>query len=172
MQYITEYNPDWPNRYDAIASSLRSFLPKDCRLHHVGSTSVPGMPAKDIIDIDIECPTGAMKNVISRLQNVGYQHEGDKGIQGREAFCPLANSIPSRLPAHHLYACETDSRELKKHLAFREYLIAHPNRAEWLAEQKIEADKMAKDRDSYIEGKSRFYEIITTESLKWHGFIE
>lgn len=167
MQYITEYNPDWPCRFETIADFLRPNLPQGCSVHHIGSTSVPGMPAKDIIDLDIECLIDRMAQVIAALRNAGYEHEGDKGIPTREAFQPMPGSDAASLPPHHLYACESDSPELFKHLAFRDYLIVHKERALWLAGRKVEADRMATSRDRYIENKSESYETITEESLAW-----
>jgi GrpB-like predicted nucleotidyltransferase (UPF0157 family) len=167
MQYTSDYNPDWPDRFERVAEWLRPRIPAGCVVHHVGSTSIPGMPAKDVIDLDIECPTGAMTAVISALAAFGYEHEGDKGIPTREAFRPLEDSIPVSFPAHHLYACESDSAELHKHLAFRDYLVAHKERASWLTEQKRQADRTAKSRDAYIENKSDAYAVITREALEW-----
>jgi GrpB-like predicted nucleotidyltransferase (UPF0157 family) len=167
MRYITEYKPEWLGRFWRIASQLREFLPSDCRVHHVGSTSVPGMPAKDIIDLDIECSHGSMPIVIRALAQAGYEHEGDKGIRGREAFRPYPGSEAGTFPSHHLYACETGADELKKHLAFRNYLVDNPDRAKWLAAQKIAVDAAAESRDAYIEKKGDFYTAITTEALDW-----
>lgn len=167
MQYITEYNPNWPKRFKLIVAVLCLHLPDTCLFHHVGSTSIPGMPAKEIIDIDIECLTGSMVDVIQALATFGYEHEGDKGILTREAFRPLLYSTPSKFPMHHLYACEVDSPELFKHLAYREYLKAHPAKALWLASQKRLADEEASSRQEYIANKSDAYAIITEESLSW-----
>jgi len=167
MQYITEYKKDWPSRFQEIAAYLREHLPKECVIHHVGSTSIPGMPAKDIIDLDIECPVGSMPTVIDALNSAGYEHQGDKGIPTREAFRPFPQSIAAESPVHHLYACESDSPELFKQLAFRDYLISHEQRANWLAAQKRFADKTASTRDQYIENKCDAYEVITRESIEW-----
>jgi GrpB-like predicted nucleotidyltransferase (UPF0157 family) len=124
------------------------------------------MPAKDIVDVDIECPDGTMPQIIAALDRAGYDHEGDKGIPTREAFCP-GDRTAAGLPHHHLYACETRSPELFKHLAFRDYLVSHSDRARWLAAQKIVADQAADSRDAYIENKSDAYAVITAESLPW-----
>jgi GrpB-like predicted nucleotidyltransferase (UPF0157 family) len=167
MRYITAYKPDWPARFERIISMLRPHLPAGCRFHHVGSTSIGGMPSKDIIDIDIECPVGSMFGVIKALAVIGYVHEGDKGILTREAFSPVPGSAGAEMPAHHLYACEASSPELRKHLAFREYLRAHSERAQWLAEQKQEADNAATTPDEYIMNKNAAYEVITHEALGW-----
>lgn len=167
MNYITPYQAGWPIRFQHLADFLTPWLPAGCKLHHVGSTSVPGMPAKDIIDLDIECPVGTMAAIIAALAAAGYEHEGDLGIVTREAFRPRPQSAATALPAHHLYACEADSPELAKHLAYRDYLIAHPERATWLATEKIRADAAAASRDDYIARKDAAYQRITAESLAW-----
>jgi GrpB-like predicted nucleotidyltransferase (UPF0157 family) len=167
MKYITDDNPDWPGRFKQIALRASRFLPAHCRVHHVGSTSIPGMPAKDIIDLVIECPNGLMPEIVKALVKAGYEHEGDKGIAGREAFRPCFGSEAERLPAHHLYACEAGAQELRKQLAFRDYLRANPERARWLAEKKRAVDGAAGSRVGYIEKKAEFYSVITMESLEW-----
>ena len=167
MKYIVPYNNEWPIRFNAIAQFLRGYIPDGCLIHHVGSTAVPGMPAKDIIDVDVECPDGSMASVIEALERARYDHEGDLGIPTREAFKPRIGSTALSLPCHHLYACETRSPELFKHIAFRDYLICHPTRAEWLASQKVRADELANSRAEYIENKSSAYETIEGEILSW-----
>jgi GrpB-like predicted nucleotidyltransferase (UPF0157 family) len=73
-------------RFVHFTESQKDFLPDTCTFHHIGSTSVPGMPAKDIIDLDIEYVPGSLFTVITGLKKAGYSHEGDLGIAGREAF--------------------------------------------------------------------------------------
>ena len=167
MKFITVYNHNWSKRYEQIATYLKQYLHDSCRFHHVGSTSIIGMPAKDIIDLDIEYVHGCLNAVIGGLKKAGYEHEGDLGIQGREAFKPVPNSPAESLPAHHLYACEHGALELRKHLSFRNYLRAHPERVAWLSDKKLLADTSVDTRDEYIENKSHFYKTITEESMKW-----
>jgi GrpB-like predicted nucleotidyltransferase (UPF0157 family) len=167
MKYITAYNQDWPERFAQISKHVRAFLPDDCTIHHIGSTSVPGMSGKDIIDLDIEYTQCTLQSVIDALREAGYKHEGDLGIPGREAFKPVPNSHAASLPAHHLYACENGAFELQKHLSFRDYLKSHTERADWLSKKKLSADASANTRDEYIENKSRYYEVITEESMEW-----
>jgi len=167
MQYIVPHNPDWKVRFERTAASIAGSLPPGCRIHHVGSTCIPGMPAKDVIDIDIECPAGSMSAVIGALARLGYEHEGDKGITGREAFRAAPGSQAAEQPDHHLYACESGASELRRHLAFRDYLKSHPDRAQWLAEQKVAVDRDAASRSQYIENKAPFYQVIVEESLEW-----
>ncbi len=93
-------------------------------IEHVGSTSVQGLSAKPIIDIDVVIKDyNALKDTISALEKIGYQYEGDLGIPGREAF---RYDGKDHLKKHHLYVCPADSPELKRHIAFRNYLRTHP----------------------------------------------
>jgi len=162
---ISEYQPDWRSRFERIASYLERFLDATCKIHHIGSTSIPGMPAKDIIDISIEHPSQGKTKIVQALQSAGYQHLGDLGLVGREAFKAISHDMLNHLPLHHLYACETGAYELKKHLAFKKYLIANRDRATWLANMKRLSAKQSNSKFEYIESKSIYYELITQESL-------
>ena len=90
-------------------------------IEHVGSTAVPGLAAKPVIDIDVllRSPTD-LPVAIRRLAGLGYEHKGDLGVSGREAFRTNATAVP-----HHLYVCPPGSREFERHIAFRNYLPAH-----------------------------------------------
>ena len=167
LKHIREYTTNWVIGFAEIAQYLARHLPGECRIHHVGSTSIPYMPAKDVIDLDIECPQGAMRRVVFALSEAGYEHLGDRGIPTREAFRPQEGSDALLLPAHHLYACESGSEELRRHLAFRDYLSSHPKRARWLADAKRCADAAAPTREAYIEGKDAAYKAIVAEATAW-----
>lgn len=125
------------------------------RIEHVGSTAVPGLPAKPVIDLDVVIATPAdLPEVITRLRALGYRHEGDLGIAGREAF-----TDPDAAPAHHLYVCAAGSPELARHLTFRDYLRGHPAQARAYAELKRSlAERFRTDREAYSRGKATFIE--------------
>lgn len=165
MNFIRAYTNCWVDDFAEIAKFLEGYVSKELTIHHVGSTSIPNMPAKDIIDIDIECPLGSMQQVIAQLAKAGYVHTGDQGIPTREAFTVRAGTPASGVRLHHLYACEANSPELSRHLRFRDYLLAHPERAAWLAEQKTVVDAQATTREAYIEGKAESYQLITDEAM-------
>jgi GrpB-like predicted nucleotidyltransferase (UPF0157 family) len=122
-------------------------------VEHVGSTSVPGLAAKPIIDISVVVSARAqIPAVIERLAALGYVHQGDLGVEGREAF-----DGPAGLPAHHLYVCRDDSTALANHLALRDYLRSHPETARAYGELKRRlAREFPHDIDRYIEGKTDF----------------
>lgn len=122
-------------------------------VHHVGSTAVPGLAAKPILDIDIVYPSElALAQVADRLAGLGYRHVGNQGIPEREVFKRLPSQSHLVLDgiAHHLYACPAHSAELRRHLAFRDYLIAHPEaRQQYQALKLAIAEETGQDRKRY-----------------------
>jgi GrpB-like predicted nucleotidyltransferase (UPF0157 family) len=156
MIVVTPYNDAWPAWFEQVKARVWPAL-RDVALgiEHVGSTSVPGLAAKPIIDIDIIVPdAAAMATVIARLEGLGYEHRGDLGIAGREAFA--APPLPA-LPRHHLYACVRGCTALRNHLALRDHLRAHPDEARAYGELKQRlAIAHAHDIDAYIAGKTQW----------------
>lgn len=130
-------------------------------IEHVGSTSVEGLAAKPIIDIDVVVRASDVQAAIQALAGIGYNHEGNLGIPGREAF---GYSGKEHLREHHLYLSPENSLELKRHLAFRNYLRTHPQAVEEYSRIKLEAAALfPHDIDSYINHKSPVIEKIYKE---------
>lgn len=121
---VVDYNPAWPGEFEKIQAYLQPVLADGVSaIEHVGSTSVPGLAAKPIIDLDLVISSmQTFESVLATLKTLGYQYDGNKGIPGREAFSYQA--LPG-LMQHHLYVCPQDSPELKRHLKFRDYLRNH-----------------------------------------------
>ncbi|MCR5228434.1 MAG: GrpB family protein [Eubacterium sp.] len=157
---VHSYEKTWADDFVAIRDELNTVL-KDLslRIEHVGSTSVEGLSAKPIIDIDVVIENrGKLLEVIAALQKLGYSHEGDQGIPGREAFKYVGKE---HLRKHHLYVCAQDSEELRRHIAFRDYLRSHPDAvAEYSRIKEEGAELYPWDIDKYIEHKSPFIESI------------
>ena len=163
---IADYDPGWPAAFAALRAQIAAALgPLAQRIEHVGSTAVPGLPAKPVIDLDVVIATLAeLPEVISRLATLGYLHEGDLGITGREAF-----ASPAATPARHLYVCTADSRELARHLAFRDYLRTHPGQARTYAKLKRSlAAQFRSDRDAYSRSKAAFVEQALAAAAHQH----
>lgn len=120
-------------------------------IDHVGSTAVPGLAAKPIIDIDVLLRSSTdLPVVIGKLTDLGYEHRGDLGVSGREAFRAKSDTVH-----HHLYVCPPGSREYEHHIAFRNYLRTHAADANAYAVLKRElAGKFASDREGYNRAKS------------------
>ncbi len=140
----------------AILSSCLEGLP--VQVHHVGSTAVPGLAAKDIIDIDLEYPVDIpFQKIKERLASLGYQHHGDQGIPQREVFKRGERETDHStldMYAHHLYACPTGSRELLRHLKFRDHLRNNPTDRDKYAQLKQDISLQAKhDKKTYARLK-------------------
>ena len=160
---VQPYDEMWKQDFISISNEIRDALGElALRIEHVGSTSVPGLSAKPVIDIDVVIRDhSVLDEVISRLAKIGYQHEGNLGIAGREAF---GYEGKEHLKEHHLYVCPEDSPELKRHIAFRDYLRSHPDAVQEYSRVKEEAASFYPyDIDQYIGHKSPVIEKIYKE---------
>ena len=160
---VVPYRAAWEQAFSAIAAELRNGVGDlALRIEHVGSTAVPGLSAKPIIDIDMVIPDySAFETVASRLAGIGYRHEGDLGIPDREAF---DYSGKEHLQRHHLYVCPEDSPELRRHIAFRDYLRSHPEGVEEYSRVKEEGARLYPDDiEGYIAHKAPFIEKVYRE---------
>lgn len=157
---VCTYDPRWPSDFEKIRKELEAAI-GDCILDiaHVGSTSVPGLSAKPIIDIDVVIRDYTIfEEVVSRLQRIGYYHEGDLGIKDREAFCYDGKT---HLQRHHLYVCPQFSAELYRHITFRNYLRSHPEAVKKYGAVKEEAARLYPESiEDYIRYKTPCIEEI------------
>jgi GrpB-like predicted nucleotidyltransferase (UPF0157 family) len=155
---IVGYDPSWPATFQQLRAQVAARLgPLAVAIEHVGSTAVPGLAAKPIIDLDVVIadPTD-LPTVIERLRPLGYHHQGDLGVPGREAF-----TTPVGAPPHHLYICAADTPALNRHLAFRDTLRANAELAQAYGDLKRDlAAKLGHDRAGYTEAKTRFVEDV------------
>jgi GrpB-like predicted nucleotidyltransferase (UPF0157 family) len=159
---IVNWDPEWPVLFASLSSPIAAALgPVMVRIEHVGSTAVPGLAAKPIIDIDAVVPVGSLAEAVRRLAEIGYTHKGDQGIAGRDAFRPPAGTVP-----HHLYVCPTDSPELAAHLRFRDALRADSRLAAEYARLKRElAARFGEDRVAYCDAKAPFVRAVLSQAV-------
>jgi GrpB-like predicted nucleotidyltransferase (UPF0157 family) len=151
---VKAYDPEWPRTFERIRAHVWPVVQHAAMsLEHVGSTSVPGLRAKPVIDACIVVASRRdIPYVVKALSKVGYVHRGDLGVPDREAF-----KHPAALPKHHLYASHRDSLSLKNHLGLRDYLRARPEAAlEYGDLKEMLAKQFPEDVDSYIAGKTEF----------------
>jgi GrpB-like predicted nucleotidyltransferase (UPF0157 family) len=124
---IHKYNPNWKKDFNDIKNVINEALINlNVHIEHVGSTSIPNLAAKPIIDIDIVFNTPKEFEAIkSRLEKIGYYHNGNQGIPDREVFkrdkTDAKHEILDSI-THHLYVCKRDSEALQRHILFRDYL--------------------------------------------------
>lgn len=153
---VTPWQAEWQERFEQLRDSLLLNLEGlVCSVEHIGSTSVPGLAAKPILDVDVVIPNQEVfEKVKAKLEELGYFHRGDLRVNGREAFG--YNDKPE-LMRHHLYVLAQDSEELKRHLGFRDWLRSHPEDAAEYGRVKLAAaERFPEDIDAYIEAKSDF----------------
>lgn len=157
---VVLYDPMWEVQFRQIEEELKQLL-GDLALavEHVGSTSITGLAAKPIIDIDVVIQDySVFFKVVQLLENGGYYHEGDLGIAGREAF---GYTGKEHLQKHHLYVCPSDSEELRRHLTFRDHLRKSREAAAEYERIKIKAARQFPDSiEDYLQAKSPFIEQI------------
>jgi GrpB-like predicted nucleotidyltransferase (UPF0157 family) len=151
---VVAYDPDWPRQFAELARSVREALGDlDATVEHVGSTSVPGLAAKPVIDIDVVVASAAdVPRAIERLRPLGYLHQGDRGVTGREAF-----TWPPDARRHHLYLVVSGSEPHLEHVELRDYLRDNPRVAADYGALKTElAQRLGADRLGYTEAKAEF----------------
>jgi GrpB-like predicted nucleotidyltransferase (UPF0157 family) len=149
---VVPYDPRWPAWFERIRTRVDAAL--DGLAHetvHVGSTAVPGLAAKPIIDIDIVvADRRAVRAAIDSLAAAGWRHQGDNGIAGREAFAPPEDSV-----YHHLYVVVDGDEPHRDHVDFRDYLRAQPGQAARYGELKRQlAPLLVTDRLAYGDAKA------------------
>ncbi|HEU4740815.1 MAG TPA: GrpB family protein [Meiothermus sp.] len=162
---VVDYDPIWPQIFEELKARIWPLVQDFAlALEHVGSTAVPGLAAKPIIDLDVVIPSEAeIPLAVERLAKLGYAHLGNLGIEGREAF-----KRPPDRPAHNLYVCVRGSTGLQNHLALRDYLRANPEAARAYGELKKRlAEEYPYDIGSYVANKTEFIvDILGRMGLK------
>ncbi len=151
---VVDYNHVWAENFLTIKKELLGVLGDlALSIEHVGSTSVVGLPAKPIIDIDVVINSvDELDSAIQKLASIGYKFEGDLGIADRYAF---QYNDKEHLQEHHLYVCPKTSKELHRHIVFRDYLRTHPHDAVVYGNIKKEAAKLyPNDIEQYIQYKA------------------
>jgi GrpB-like predicted nucleotidyltransferase (UPF0157 family) len=163
---VVPYDEEWPRIFEGIHARVWPAVQHAAlRMEHVGSTSVPGLHAKPVLDICIVVPSKRdVPFVIKGLAGLGYVHRGNLGVPDREAF-----ARPEHLPRHHMYVSPRGALSLKNQLGVRDYLRSHPDAAKEYGDLKLSlARRFPEDIDSYIAGKTEFILAI----LRRIGFDE
>ncbi|WP_328529546.1 GrpB family protein [Nocardioides sp. NBC_00368] len=159
---VTAYDPGWPIRFEEVAETLRRALTDgpEARVEHVGSTSVPGLAAKPILDIDVIVAPEDVPAAVKALVRIGYRHRGDLGVVGREAFF-----APDDDPVRHVYVCAAGTLNVRNHLAVREVLRSRDDlRDEYAAVKLALAADPDMDIDTYLARKSDVLQKILAVS--------
>ncbi|GAB2638101.1 GrpB family protein [Kribbella swartbergensis] len=150
---VVDYDPRWPLWFAEIRARLTPYLADVPHIvEHVGSTAVPGLAAKPIIDLDVVVPDRQQVPVaIERLVAGGYTHQGDLGVAGREAF-----TVPPDAPYyHHLYVVVAGNKAHQDHIVLRDHLRRDAaDRERYGALKRDLAHLLTTDRTAYVEAKA------------------
>lgn len=164
---VVQYDPNWIIEYQKEELAIKEILQDDLvNSFHIGSTSVPNLKAKPIIDIllvvnDIE----NLDTYATSFEELGYEVMGEFGITGRRYFRKGGYNR-----THQIHAFQYDHiQEIERHLSFRDYLREHPEISQAYGELKSRlADQYPTDIEGYGNGKNDFVQKIESEALKWH----
>lgn len=162
---VSPYSEEWPVLFAEESGQIKRILGEELvEIHHFGSTSVPCLAAKSIIDM-----LGVVKDIElvdrfnAELQIFGYEGKGENGIPGRRYFQKGGDER-----THHLHIYQIGSPEIGRHLVFRDFLRAHPDAAEEYGELKLRlAKQFPYDIDSYINGKEGLATDIQGQAIAW-----
>ena len=164
---VVAYDPQWPQRFAAEAAAVQAALGDAVlRIEHVGSTAVPGLAAKPIIDMmPLVRSVREVDRHIGAMAQAGYTPRGEFGLPGRRYY--VKGPAHARLVHCHIY--QADNPEVERHLAFREYLCAHPAALDAYARLKLElAQAHPTDIVAYMDGKDALIKQLEAEALRWH----
>lgn len=160
---VVDYDPKWVEEFESIASVIAAaFGSLAWKIHHVGSTAIPGMIAKPVLDIDVElAPDVTIATATKILTSIGYEYEGDLGIPDRYAYRATSPAVPfskqrTSWMQHHLYVCPHHSAELARMLLFRDKLRDSPDLRQEYIQIKQNALHLARGvRQIYVDEKAR-----------------
>jgi GrpB-like predicted nucleotidyltransferase (UPF0157 family) len=164
---LASYNPEWADMFLTEAEVLGDvFGDKLVAIHHIGSTAIPGILAKPILDFLVEVPDiREVDDLNSEMEALGYQPRGEYGIPGRRYFVKQSGETHT----HHIHIFQTGDPRVERHLNFRSCLIAHPQEAQAYSALKEKlAQQFPEDIDSYVEGKTHFIQDIDIKARIWN----
>ncbi|MFF2090495.1 GrpB family protein [Paenibacillus sp. NPDC058174] len=163
---VTPYQSLWEERFKETAVKLQAVLGGEIiEIHHIGSTSVPGLAAKPVIDVlPVVKHIKRIDEYEAVMREEGYMPKGENGIAGRRYFAKGGDCR-----THHIHIYEHGHAQIARHLAFRNYLRTHAEIAHTYGQLKIElAARFPLDIDAYIKGKEALASEIDRQALQWY----
>jgi GrpB-like predicted nucleotidyltransferase (UPF0157 family) len=166
---VVPYDPAWVEaareEMNQICSTLGDLV---VVIHHIGSTAIPGIHAKPILDFLLEVENlERLDQQTSAMQGLGYEAMGEYGIPGRRFF---RKSNHEGVRTHHVHSFQAGSQGGLRHLAFRDYMIAHPELAQAYSDLKRSlAKKHPQDIEAYMDGKDPFIKQHEQKALTWYA---
>jgi GrpB-like predicted nucleotidyltransferase (UPF0157 family) len=166
---VVPHNPNWQQDFEAEAKRVAAVLGNNVTtIHHIGSTAIPTIYAKPIIDMLLEVSDiHRVDAQNSAMQALGYQSRGEFGIPGRRFFY---KDSEAGIRTHHIHTFQTGSDQIRRHLAFRDYMRNHPREAQRYSELKQRlAQEYPLDIEGYMDGKDGFIKEIDQKAAVWLG---
>jgi GrpB-like predicted nucleotidyltransferase (UPF0157 family) len=163
---LAAYKPEWPRTVVMLAENLQVLGPNLVIVHHIGSTSVPGLIAKPIIDLmPVVTSLTRLDEQRQSIEALGYRWHSELGISGRR-YCTLDDGAGVRTVQLHIF--KADSPHVERHIAFRDYLRAHPEEANAYAIEKRRAQNLH-PTNSHVYGdeKGKWIRAAETRALIW-----
>lgn len=164
------HDPRWATRASEEAARLRAALGANLlEVHHIGSTAIPGIEAKPIIDLmPVVQSLDLVDQSVEAISRIGYDFFGEYGIAGRR-FCTWSNPADGRREVHvHIFA--SGSVHIARHLAFRDYMRQHPDEAlAYEAEKRRCRDLHAGNSMAYSQAKSAWILGAEARAMKWYA---
>ncbi len=167
---MRSYNEKWPLLFVEEREKLKLLFGNEIiDIHHIGSTSVPGLKAKPIIDMmPVVKDIDLVDQYNQEMQAIGYEPQGENGIPGRRYFQKGGDNR-----SHHVHIYQVGSYDIERHLAFRDYLHRHPDVKKSYGDLKERlAQQFPYDIASYINGKERLVQEIEEKALDWYKKLE
>ncbi|MGI6667592.1 MAG: GrpB family protein [Bacillota bacterium] len=168
---VVDYNPEWPAMFQAEADKIARILGDNLvTIHHIGSTSVPGLRAKPIIDMmPVVKDITLVDKCNLQMEELGYEAMGEFGLPGRRYFRKGGHER-----THHVHCYSLSSaEEIERHLAFRDYLRAHPDVARAYGELKTGlAQEHPDDASAYMDGKDAFVKSVEQDAIAWRKALQ
>jgi GrpB-like predicted nucleotidyltransferase (UPF0157 family) len=164
---VVPYHPTWKDTFATESKYIKLALAENLvAVHHIGSTAISDIYAKPIIDILLEVKDITKVDAeSSKLELLGYEAMGEYGICDRRYF---RKHNEAGIRTHHIHAFVVGSVQIERHLAFREYMIFHPEEAQKYSNLKCElANKYPNDIESYMDGKDGFIKEIDRKAAGW-----
>lgn len=163
-------DPAWQEEFQKESKQLALVMGENIvAIHHIGSTAIPGIYAKPVIDFLIE-----VKSIVKTdeqneaMAAIGYEAMGEFMLPGRRYF---RKNLSPEIRTHNVHTYEVGSPEITRHLAFRDYMIAHPNDAQKYSELKRQLAKQhSRDIEGYMDGKDEFIKIMEKKALIWRAY--
>ncbi|CAM4031000.1 GrpB family protein [Mesobacillus zeae] len=161
---ISPHKEEWFMMFQEESDKIKDVLGDVIlNVYHIGSTAIPNINAKPIIDIMVEVANiSKVDKFNDKMEQLGYDAHGEYGISNRRFFSKGNNRT------HHVHIFEQGNDEIARHITFRDYLIAHPKEAQKYSQLKQSlAEKFPTNIEKYIEGKNDYIKSIDNKAEKW-----